>query len=364
MRSVSVLVGGERDSAAGVRARGLFGPLSDRYDVSYLYRDRGRGRSAVDFAGALVRGSPDVCYVVNPSVSGVWPAVGARIARTCPFIVDTGDLAYALARLVGTPGWPARQAIRLTEAVANRGSSAVVVRGTYHKELLERRGLGSVHLVRDGVDPGAYDRPRDEALRARLGIGGGLCLGMIGTLRWSTRLGMSYGWDLVEAFGLIDPALPVTGLVIGDGDGLAHLRARADELGVADRIRFVGSVPPGAVASYVQQLDIAISTQTDNDVGRVRTTGKLPEYMAAGCFVLATDVGEAQTPAAGGNAAGVSRCQGRRVPRSPGRPHRRARLVRRAADSESSRPRRGSAHGESSTIAYCRVPWTRSSAAS
>jgi hypothetical protein len=40
-------------------------------------------------------------------------------------------------------------------------------------------------------------------------------------------------------------------------------------------------------------MDICLSTQTNDVVGWVRTTGKLPLYLAAGRYVLASRVGEA-----------------------------------------------------------------------
>jgi hypothetical protein len=40
-------------------------------------------------------------------------------------------------------------------------------------------------------------------------------------------------------------------------------------------------------------VDVALSTQTNDVVGHVRTTGKLVQYMAAGRFVLASRVGAA-----------------------------------------------------------------------
>ena len=40
-------------------------------------------------------------------------------------------------------------------------------------------------------------------------------------------------------------------------------------------------------------IDICISTQTNNIVGWVRTTGKLPLYLACNKFIIATRVGEA-----------------------------------------------------------------------
>ena len=55
-----------------------------------------------------------------------------------------------------------------------------------------------------------------------------------------------------------------------------------------------------AVRRYVNRLeenlgalDVVLSTQSNDVVGQVRTTGKLPLYMANGRFILATDVGEA-----------------------------------------------------------------------
>src|SRR5262245_33991642 len=158
MRTIGVLVNGDADSAAGARARGLFDSLADRYGVRVAYRERGKGRSLVDFTRNLVRWRPDVCYVVNPSVSGAWAGIGARLARICPFIVDTGDVAYSLARLVGNTNWFTCQAIRVTEGAATRFATSVVVRGTYHKEMLERSGRHSVYVVRDGVHASAYDR--------------------------------------------------------------------------------------------------------------------------------------------------------------------------------------------------------------
>jgi glycosyltransferase involved in cell wall biosynthesis len=88
--------------------------------------------------------------------------------------------------------------------------------------------------------------------------------------------------------------LPVTALVIGDGPGLPWLRERARVLGVSDRVLFTGRIPYVDVPRYLRLMDVALSTQTNNLPGQVRTTGKVPEYMAAGRFILASRVGEAE----------------------------------------------------------------------
>jgi glycosyltransferase involved in cell wall biosynthesis len=64
-------------------------------------------------------------------------------------------------------------------------------------------------------------------------------------------------------------------------------------LGIEDRMVFAGRIPYDDLPHYLNLMDICISTQTNDAVGQVRTTGKLPLYLACGRFVLATAVGEA-----------------------------------------------------------------------
>ena len=52
-------------------------------------------------------------------------------------------------------------------------------------------------------------------------------------------------------------------------------------------------IPFENLPEYVNAMDICLSTQTDDIIGWMRTTAKLPLYLAAGRYVLATDVGEA-----------------------------------------------------------------------
>jgi glycosyltransferase involved in cell wall biosynthesis len=86
---------------------------------------------------------------------------------------------------------------------------------------------------------------------------------------------------------------PVVGVVIGDGTGLPFLRERCQQYGITDRVRFLGRVPYEDLPRYLNAMDICLSTQSDDLAGRVRTTGKLPLYMACGRYILASRVGEA-----------------------------------------------------------------------
>jgi glycosyltransferase involved in cell wall biosynthesis len=171
-----------------------------------------------------------------------------------------------------------------------RHATGIVVRGRELAQLLDVR-VPWVEIP-DGVDLDRFTPPPDDAAQRALGFAPGMLVaGVIGAVGTARRRGLGYGWDLVEALAATDPG--VGGLVVGGGAGLDQLQRRASELGVADRVVFTGRVDHGRIPQLIGAMDVCISTQTNDAVGRARTTAKLPEYLACDRFVLATDVGGA-----------------------------------------------------------------------
>ena len=84
-----------------------------------------------------------------------------------------------------------------------------------------------------------------------------------------------------------------SGVMISSGTATRMLRARAVGYGVADRIDFIPQIPYDSVGEYLSAIHICFSTQTNDVPGNKRTTGKLPLFLAAGRYILASDVGEA-----------------------------------------------------------------------
>jgi hypothetical protein len=171
-----------------------------------------------------------------------------------------------------------------------------VVRGRYHRLYLRDRGTTKVLEIPDCVSTESVD---DEALdleasrlRASLHLDGVLTVGIVGSCIWSPRLGIAYGWDLIEAIGLLQDQ-PIHAVIIGGGDGIDHLSHRIAELGIGEMVTMLGPIPLVSIDKYVRILDVCLSTQTDDLVGWVRTTGKLPLYLLNNRFVLTTDVGTA-----------------------------------------------------------------------
>jgi glycosyltransferase involved in cell wall biosynthesis len=257
-------------------------------------------RSAPDLRVAVVhRGErpvlpprPDAVFVFDSSPRELRPALRRRL-QGVPVIVETGDLAGDLLAKLGAPRLRVRYRAAL-ERASWRFADALVVRGEGFREILERRGVRRrVDVLPEGVDLDVF-RPLDPRPgRRRLGLGeGDLAVGVAGSIVWAPADGITYGWELVEAL----PHLPanVKAVVVGGGDGLPRLQARAAELGVAGRLVTPGWVPHAEMPELLAALEAVTWTQTPDDVGRCRTTLKLGEYLACGRFVIASDVGEAR----------------------------------------------------------------------
>jgi glycosyltransferase involved in cell wall biosynthesis len=219
------------------------------------------------------------------AVSGVAAALPFRLLGAQAVVVDTGDAVTALARAARLRGTAGVAATWLVEESGLKLASHIVVRGHLHQELLARRSISSTWIP-DGFETELFYMAGAPAKSTKL------CIGLVGSIIWNGSLQATYGYDLVEIVAALSD-LPVHGALVGDGNGLERLRAHAVARGVGDRITFVGRVPYSELRSKLHSFDVALSTQTNDLPGQVRTTGKLPLYLACGCFVLASRVGEA-----------------------------------------------------------------------
>jgi glycosyltransferase involved in cell wall biosynthesis len=83
----------------------------------------------------------------------------------------------------------------------------------------------------------------------------------------------------------------VTLLVLGDGDFLPEIKARAAGLGL-DRVVFAGSVPYADMPHYYASASAGLLPLRDNHYDACKGPIKLYEYMAMELPVIATDIGE------------------------------------------------------------------------
>lgn len=290
MVAVTFLVNGDAGGAMGERARSLVARLAPRYRADIVYRHPRKLRAIAIFLLHLWRRRPEVVYVLDMAFSGVIASAIDRMLRRRRLIIDTGDAIYELSKSIGR-GRLGRLLTWLLEKLSFRMADHLVVRGSYHRELLEAQGL-PVSFLPDGVDPGQFAATKPPDLRAELGLEGCLVIGLVGSSTWSETLQICYGWELVEVIRQFK-GRPVKALLVGDGSGIPHLEAACSSSGVQSQVVFLGHQPYARLPALLRAMDICLSTQTNDVPGRVRTTGKLPLYLAAGRYILASRVGEA-----------------------------------------------------------------------
>lgn len=279
------------------RARELAARSASRLDVSVRYRD-------VPLPAARF----DVVYVFDSAASELGQALLRRLGGA-RVVVETGDVSADLRRAAGVGA--ARVAwVELLELASWRWAHSLVVRGEGFVDVLRAHGIQRrVDVLPEGVDLERFRPLPGGPGRTRLGVGpGDVAVGVVGSIVWSPQQQIAYGWELVEAL----PRVPdrVKAVVVGEGNGLERLQARARELGVSDRLVTPGRIAHEDVPEVLGALDAVVWTQTPDDAGRCRTTLKLPEYLASGRFVIASDVGEARRSVNG---------NGRRIPYAGGR---------------------------------------------
>jgi glycosyltransferase involved in cell wall biosynthesis len=269
------------ESAAVRRARAFQQLLRPAYELEL--------RSGLEPPTVADIRAADLVYVMSPGRVGFPAVVRSWIARR-PVIVEMPDPQAPLYRSQGRSA-PSIFVGAAIDGIVGRYASAVVALGPGLPDAVKIRVPWA--LIPDGVDLDQY-RPLDgDGLREQLGIPADtLVVGVVGSLYEGRRCELIYGWDIVDALALLR-AQPVWGLVVGDGSGAATLRRHAEQLGVGDRVVMTGAVSPSEAPRYLAAIDVCVSRQTNDALGRSRTTGKLPEYLACDRFVLATRVGGA-----------------------------------------------------------------------
>jgi len=107
--------------------------------------------------------------------------------------------------------------------------------------------------------------------------------------------GHLYAWKGVDVLLEAIARVPsVRGLVVGGHDrepDLPRVRARAADLGIADRVEFTGLVAPPGVAAHLARAHVLVLPNLPTAIStRFTSPLKLFEYMAAGRPIVASDL--------------------------------------------------------------------------
>ncbi|HKP97243.1 MAG TPA: glycosyltransferase family 4 protein [Fibrobacteria bacterium] len=161
---------------------------------------------------------------------------------------------------------------------------SITITERFRRQLLDRFGARGIRIevMTNAVTRRRFDRGFDrEAVRRALGLEDAIVLGGAGQfLEWH---GLA---DLVERLGPEAKARNLRFLFVGDGPARADVMAKAEALGVADRVHFTGMLPIDAVPGYLAVFDIAVIPKAAAHASPM----KLIEYMAMGLPIVAPDL--------------------------------------------------------------------------
>jgi glycosyltransferase involved in cell wall biosynthesis len=263
-------------------------PAPTGYSVHWVPRSLPKGVLHVRTAAELARRARAADVVYTTGMFG--RSSSAAIAARRRYVVKlTADPAFERARrrgLVGgdvddfqaLPGRGTIRALRLARDLELRSAAHVFTPSVYLRDLAVSWGVPPLRVsVLPNPAPAVPRlRPRDE-LRAELGLNGA-------TLAFAGRLSAQKSLELtLEALVSNDG---VRLLIAGDGDRRAALEERAAELGVAERVRFLGPQPRERVLELFRAADAAILSSSWENFPHM-----VVEALAVGTPVVATATG-------------------------------------------------------------------------
>ena len=263
-----------------------------------LPRDDTRRRISVPvcMARRAIALQPDVVHVFKPIGYSGMAGIYLRRFSGRPLALDTDDWE-------GTGGWtdinPYPALLKRLFPWQERWLALHADAVTVASRALETQvwGFGvdpaRVTYLPNGPDPALRGQPpvtaeQQAEARARLGVGDAPLGIYVGHIPRGSDMDLA-----IEAMARLAGTLPEARLVIaGLGDGLPELKAKAEALGVADRVIFPGWIPRDQVPVYVAAADVSVNPYRDSLINRSKCAVKGVIAMAMGKGVVSTRVGQ------------------------------------------------------------------------
>lgn len=174
---------------------------------------------------------------------------------------------------------PSFKAITRFSILRSEGLTAV---SEYLKnETVREFGVPSerIEVIPNFIDPEVYRRDKEPCHRDSLSAPGEKIIMHVSNFRPLKRV-----TDVVSVFGGVCRALPARLVMIGDGPERARAQERAEELGVADRVLFLGK--HASVDELLSCSDLFLLPSASESFGLAAL-----EAMACGSPVVATNTG-------------------------------------------------------------------------
>jgi glycosyltransferase involved in cell wall biosynthesis len=258
-----------------------------RRDYPVRWADRSSVRRH-ERAARLVRVCASRADVVYATSMVRRAALGARLARKPLVVKLVSDEVFERAtrggRFEGTldefqgVGGARWRALRIARNAALRSACHVFCPSAYLRAIALGWGLDPTRVsVLPNPAPVVPSLPPREELRRELELEGDV-------LAFAGRLGVQK--SLGTALAAVAATEGATLAIAGDGPERATLERRAQELGLEERARFLGSIPREAVLRLFRAADASVLPSAWENFPHT-----VVEALAVGCPVIATTVG-------------------------------------------------------------------------
>lgn len=240
----------------------------------------------------IPRVRPDIIHAHSPALNGI-AALNAGRRHGIPVVYEMraswedaavdhgttheGSLRYRLTRMLET-------------SVLRRADAVTTICEGLAQEIRSRGVPGErVTVIPNAVDIEGFEliEQPDRALREQLQLGEGPILGFIGSL---------YGYEgidlLIRALPRIAASHPAARVaLVGGGPAEPSLKRLASELGLAERVHFIGRVPHEDVQRYYSIIDLLVYPRISIRLTELVTPLKPLEAMSQGRLFIASNVG-------------------------------------------------------------------------
>ncbi|MCP9485259.1 MAG: glycosyltransferase family 4 protein, partial [Gaiellaceae bacterium MAG52_C11] len=225
----------------------------------------------------------DVVQLCNPP-DVLYLAVLSLRRRGARIVFDHHDLVPELyeARFGGRSGVLYRLARRAERRTMRRADVVLSPNETYKSVAIERGGKDprDVFVVRMAPD---LDRFRAVAADASLRRGKPYLIGYAGTI--GPQDGVDHALRALKL--LADRRGDWHAIFAGTGDAADDARSLATELGLADRVEFVGFVEDAELIRLLSSADVCLAPEPRNALNEASTMIKVVEYMGLGRPIVA-----------------------------------------------------------------------------
>ncbi|MFD2077699.1 Glycosyltransferase involved in cell wall bisynthesis [Actinopolymorpha cephalotaxi] len=260
-----------------------------------LGHDEYASLAAAALAGVVARERPALLHVSSGHRGYETALAAGAVARWAglPWLYEVRSFFETTwtsdAGLAETAEYPRRRFATET-AMMREADLILTLSSPMRDEIVERHGIPAdkVRVVPNGVDLDRFaPRPRDPALRRKLGLTDTFTLGYVSNLS-HPREGQEV---LIEAVARLRArGRAVTGLLVGDGGRRGALEDLARRLDVAEHVVFTGNVPFDEVAGHYAQIDLFVVPRVDERAARMVSPMKPFEAMAMRVPVLVADL--------------------------------------------------------------------------